>query len=68
MTMVVVPENYENKIYDYLNNYLLLLKEIGTREEQNDKFEGVREYLRGHTNMCYDDIWELFKDITGENV
>ena len=62
------PESYENKIYDHLKNYLLLLMEIGTTEERNDEIEEVRKYLRRHTNMYYDEIWELFEEITGESV
>jgi len=59
------PEIYEDKIYDHLNNYLLLLDKTLTDKEYSDKLEFVSKYLRGHTNMYYDHIWELFEDITG---
>jgi len=62
------PEIYEDKIYDHLNNYLALLKKISTSKEYISELEEVSTYLRGHTNMCYDYIWELFKDMTGKKV
>jgi hypothetical protein len=62
------PEIYEDKTYNHLNNYLLLLDKTLNAEEYSDKIEVVSKYLRTHTNMCYDYIWELFEDITGEEV
>jgi len=62
------PEIYEDKIYDHLNNYLALLKKISTSKEYISELEEVSIYLRGHTNMCYDYIWELFKEMTGKKV
>jgi len=59
------PEIYEDKIYDHLNSYLLLLEKTVTDREYSDKLEYVSNYLIGHTNMYYDHIWELFEDITG---
>jgi len=58
------PESYENKVYDHLKNYLLLLNDIS----KNDELDGVKHYLREHTNMYYDHLWELFEEITGESV
>jgi len=62
------PEIYEDKIYDHLTNYLLLLEKTSTAEEYISELEEVSKYLRGHTNMCYDYIWELFEDMTGKKV
>jgi len=62
------PESYENKVYDHLKNYLLLLCDISKNEELNDELDGVKHYLRKHTNMYCDHIWELFEEITGESV
>jgi hypothetical protein len=62
------PEIYEDKIYEHFKNYLLLLDKISKAEEYVDELEEVSKYLRNHTNMCYDYIWELFEDITGEEV
>jgi len=62
------PEIYEDKIYDHLNNYLRLLDKTSTTEEYVAQLEKVSKYLRGHTNMYYEHIWELFEDITGKIV
>jgi hypothetical protein len=62
------PESYENKVYDHLKNYLLLLNDISKNEELDEELDGVKNYLREHTNMYYDHIWELFEEITGESV
>ena len=62
------PESYENKVYDHLKKYLLLLNDINKNEELNDELDGVKHYLREHTNMYYDHLWELFEEITGESV
>ena len=59
------PDSYTNKIYDHLGNYLQLLRELDKLEENIKK---VQIYLRRHTNMYYDHIWELFEQITAENV
>jgi|GEM_PF-2935494 len=56
------PEIYEDKVYDHLNNYLHFLIESNPTQEQIQK---VRNYLRTHTNMYYDHIWELFTKIIG---
>ena len=58
------PESYENKVYDHLKNYLLLLNDTNKSEEH----EEVKHYLKEHTNMHYDHLWELFEEITGESV
>lgn len=62
------PEIYEDKIDDHLNNYLLLLDKTLDADEYSNKLEEVARYLRQHTNMCYDYIWEIFEDVTGEEV
>jgi heterodisulfide reductase subunit A-like polyferredoxin len=62
------PEIYEDKVYDHLNNHLRLLLELGTIEENEEKIEAVAKYLRRHTNMYYDHIWELFEEITGVDI
>jgi len=62
------PESYENKVYDHLKNYLLLLNDISKNDELNDELDGVKHYLREHTNMYYDHLWELFEETTGESV
>ena len=59
------PESYENKVYDHLKAYLLLLFDTKSGEELDDELAGVADYLRGHTNMHYDHIWELYEELTG---
>jgi hypothetical protein len=62
------PESYEDKVYDHLKNYLLLLKDISKDKELNDEYDRIKQYLRINKNMYYDHIWELFTEITGEMV
>jgi len=62
------PESYENKVYDHLKNYLLLLNDTSKNDELDGELDGVKHYLREHTNMYYDHLWELFEEITGESV
>ena len=62
------PESYENKIYDHLKNYLLLIQKNESGNKLDQSIEDVRQYLRSHTNMYCDHIWELFEEITGEEV
>jgi len=57
-------DTYENKVYDHLNNYLNLVLSNHQVEEQVPLFEDMRLYLRQNTNMYYDHIWELFKELT----
>jgi len=59
------PEIYEDKIYDHLNSYLLFLPKTLIDTEYANRLEFVSKYLRGHNNMYYDHIWELFEDVTG---
>ncbi len=59
------PESYENKVYDHLKAYLLLLLDTKSGEELDDELAGVADYLRSHTNMYYDHIWELYEELTG---
>ncbi len=59
------PDSYENKVYYHLENYLQLLRELDKLEEN---IAEVQIYLRKNTNMYYDHIWELFEEMTGENV
>lgn len=61
------PEIYEDKVYDHLNNHLQLLSKMGNEEEQK-KIEEIAKYLRKHTNMYYDHIWELFEEMTGVDI
>jgi hypothetical protein len=58
------PDTYENKVYDHLNNYLNLVMSNHLVEEQGTLFDDMRLYLRQNTNMYYDHIWELFKELT----
>lgn len=63
------PDSYENKAYDHLKNYLLLL--IGSSDnKQNleDELLGVEDYLNQHNNMYNDHLWELFEDISAEHM
>ncbi len=62
------PEIYEDKVYEHLNNYLLLLDKTLKAEAYRNKIEETSKYLRKHTNMYYDHIWELFEEVTGEEV
>lgn len=62
------PDSYEDKIYDHLKAYLLLLLEINDGEVLEDELLGVSDYLRENTNMYYDHIWELYEELTGREV
>ena len=62
------PDSFEDKVYDHLKAYLLLLLDISNGQELNDELVGVSNYLRKHNNMYYDHIWELYKELTGMDV
>jgi len=62
------PQSYENKVYDHLQNYLKLLFEIKNPDEITKEFATLSIYLRRHTNMYYDHIWELYEEMTGRSV
>ena len=62
------PDSYEIRVDIHLNNYLSLLKNVSKGEKLENELQGVRDYLRSHQNMCYDNIWGLFKDLTGTEV
>ncbi len=62
------PDNFEDKVYDHLENYLLLLIEISNREDLEKKFLEVKEYIRQHDNMYNDHLQELYEEIASENI
>ena len=60
-------ENYENKAYDHLKNYLQLLVEISTdKTELENKLLDLENYLNQHQNMYNDHLWKLFEDIAAK--
>lgn len=63
------PDSYENKAYDHLKNYLLLLIEISNNKQNlEEELLGVESYLNQHDNMCGDYLVELFEDIAAEYI
>jgi len=62
------PDSYENKVYDHLKAYLLLLFETKSGDELDNILADVSDYLRSHSNMYYEHIWELYKELTGMDV
>jgi hypothetical protein len=63
------PDSYENKAYDHLKNYLLLLiKSSNNKQNLEDELLGVENYLNQHNNMYNDHLWELFEDISAEHI
>ena len=59
------PDSYENKVYDHLKEYLLLLIEISNnKKELQEELYNVREYLDTHDNMYNDHLYELYLEIT----
>jgi len=36
-----------------------------SQKEQKEAFEDIAFYLKSHNNGYHDDIWQLFKDLTG---
>ncbi len=63
------PDSYENKVYEHLKNYLLLLIEA-SNDKQNleEELLGVENYLSEHDNMYNDDLFELFEEISAEYI
>lgn len=62
------PDSFEGKVYDHLKDYLLILIEISSGQELEDELIEVADYLKKHTNMYYDHIWELYEELTGMDV
>ena len=62
------PDNFEDKVYDHLKAYLLILIEISSGQELEDELIGISDYLRKNTNMYCDHIWELYEELTGMEV
>lgn len=58
-------EIYEDKMYEHLNSHLLFTIKLYSKEEQKEKFKKISFYLKRHTNGCYDDIFQLFEELTG---
>jgi len=62
------PDNFEDKVYDHLKNYLLLLIEISNGQDLKKELLGVENYLSKHDNMYNDHIWELYEELAAEYV
>jgi hypothetical protein len=63
------PDSFENKVYDHLKNYLLLLIEISNdKQKLEDELLGVENYLSQHDNMYNDHLYELYEDLSAEYV
>jgi len=63
------PDSFENKAYDHLENYLLLLIEISSNKQKlEDELLGVENYLNQHSNMYNDHLYELYEDLSAEYV
>lgn len=63
------PDSYENKTYDHLKNYLLLLIESSNNKQSlEEELLGVENYLNQHNNMYNDHLWELFEDISAKYI
>jgi hypothetical protein len=58
------PDSYENKTYDHLKEYLLLLIEISdNKKELQEELKNVKSYLDIHNNMYNDHLYELYAEI-----
>lgn len=62
------PEIYESKVYDHLENYLKLALKDTSNDNIEDKVMEINYLLSNNTNMYYDHIWELFENLTGNEV
>lgn len=63
------PDSYENKAYDHLENYLLLLIESSNdKQSLEEELLEVENYLSQHSNMYNDHLWELFENISAEHI
>jgi len=62
------PEIYEEKVYEHLKNYLILVLENNSQQNIETKVQHIQEYLLNNTNMCYDYLWELFEELTSINL
>ena len=61
------PRSYENKVYDHLDSYLLLLVETTDDEQElKNKLLDVENYLDSHNNMLNDHLYELFGEYTAD--
>lgn len=60
------PENFEDMACRHLENYLkLVLETIENKDEQNNIFNEVKNYLLKKDNMCVDFLYEVFYETTG---
>ena len=62
------PEIYEDKVYDHLKNYILLVLKNSSQKDLDDKIYHLQGYLLNNTNMYYDHLWELFEELTNINL
>ena len=62
------PEIYEEKVYDHLQNYILLILTNNSQKDRDNKIYHLQDYLLNNTNMCYDYLWELFEELTNINL
>ena len=63
------PDNFEDKVYDHLKNYLLLLIDISNdKQKLEDELLGVENYLSQHGNMYNDHLYELYEDLAEKHV
>lgn len=62
------PEIYEDKVYDHLKNYILLVLENNLKQDIDDKLYQVQNDLLKNTNMYYEHLWDLFEELTHINL
>lgn len=62
------PDIYEDQVYDHLNNYIQLVLNNPSNENKDDEIVEMQYFLCQNQNMCYDYIWNLFKELTGIEV
>lgn len=59
------PENFEDMADRHLENYLkLVLEAVENKDEQNNMFNEVKNYLLKKDNMCVDFLYEVFYETT----
>lgn len=60
------PENFDDMACRHLENYLkLVLEAVENKDEQNNIFNEVKNYLLKKDNMCVDFLYEVFYETTG---
>ncbi len=63
------PDIYEDKAYEHLKEYLLLLVEISEdKQVLKNQLLFVKNYLNQHNNMYNEHLWELYEDIAIEYI